>query len=311
MAREIEAAAMDSVASLLARASKHALPLGAPCPNCGTALAGPWCQVCGQSSDDFHRSLTRLAGETLEGLFELDSRLWRTLPDLALNPARLTRRYLDGHRVAQIPPFRLFLIVVVLVFLAATLGPPRQPVVELGAGPSAPHQPLVDLRDEAGAKDNGFQIHLADTGADDPAGQWVTARLKAAAKDPIRFEATLTEWAQRLAVLTLPMSAALLGLLFFWRRGVFMFDHLIFSMHSLSFQGLLVALAMAGSQLSGWFGWLLLAAPVHLFAHLKGAYGLGVFGTLARMAVLFAGSLIGFGVALVGLVLIGLVEVGQ
>ena len=36
------------------------------------------------------------------------------------------------------------------------------------------------------------------------------------------------------------------ALMFFWRRGVYMFDHLIFSMHSLSFQGLLVALAMAG-----------------------------------------------------------------
>ncbi len=126
MARELEAAAIDSVPAVLARAPQHPLPVGAPCPNCGTALAGPWCQACGQSSDDFHRSLVKLAGETLEGLFELDSRLWRTLPDLALRPARLTRRYLDGHRVAQIPPFRLFLIVVVLVFLAAGLGTAAQ-----------------------------------------------------------------------------------------------------------------------------------------------------------------------------------------
>ena len=65
-------------------------------------------------------------------------------------------------------------------------------------------------------------------------------------EEPRQFESVLTEWAQRLAVLALPMSAALLGLMFFWRRGVYMFDHLIFSMHSLSFQGLLVALAMAG-----------------------------------------------------------------
>src|SRR6185437_13008709 len=117
----------DTVATLTAspavqmRAPKHALPLGAPCPNCSTALAGPWCQACGQSSDDFHRSLRKLAGEALEGFFELDSRLWRTLPDLALKPARLTRRYLDGQRVAQIPPFRMFLIVVVIVFLAVSL----------------------------------------------------------------------------------------------------------------------------------------------------------------------------------------------
>ena len=81
MAREIEAAAIDSVAGRAGAARrKHALPIGAPCPNCGTALAGPWCHACGQSAEDFHRSLVKLAGEALEGLFELDGRLWRTLP---------------------------------------------------------------------------------------------------------------------------------------------------------------------------------------------------------------------------------------
>lgn len=297
MAIEVGTAVIGGDApAVAARRPKHALPLGAPCPNCGTAIAGPWCQSCGQSSDDFHRSLRKLTAEALEGIFELDSRLWRTLPDLALRPARLTRRYLDGQRVAQIPPFRMFLIAVVIVFLAVSLGPHSKPVVDLGAQASG---------------DSGFHIHIAAPGAKDAAGEWVTARLKTAAKDPVRFEATLTEWAQRLAVLALPMSAALLGLMFFWRRGVYMFDHLIFSMHSLSFQGLLVAVAMVGSQVSGVFAWVLLAAPAHLFVHLKGTYGLGVIGTLARMAVLFFGSLIGFSVALVGLVLIGLVEVGQ
>ena len=295
MASEIGAATIGEAPAARTRAAKHALPLGAACPNCGTDLAGPWCQACGQSSDDFHRSLPRLAREAVGDAFDVDGRIWRTLPDLALKPARLTRRYLDGRRVAQIPPFRLFLVVVVLVFLAASLGPQ--------------HKPILDLGDQPGAQPNGLRVHVAaPTG--ELADQWLTTRLKIAAKDPAKFEATLTEWAQRLAVLALPVSAALLGLLFFWRRGVYMFDHLIFSMHSLSFQGLLVAVAMARSQLSGWFGWLLLIAPVHLFVHLKGTYGLGAFGTLARMLVLLAGSVIGFALALVGLVLIGLVEVG-
>ncbi|HWF76886.1 MAG TPA: hypothetical protein VN694_06880 [Caulobacteraceae bacterium] len=63
----------DTVATLTAspavqmRAPKHALPLGAPCPNCGTALAGPWRPACGQSSDDFHRSLRKLTAEAAEG----------------------------------------------------------------------------------------------------------------------------------------------------------------------------------------------------------------------------------------------------
>jgi hypothetical protein len=199
--------------------------------------------------------------------------------------------------VAQIPPFRLFLIVVVLVFFVVGLSPSKRTVVNVGSEP-------------ASAQKNNFDIHLGQA-ANDPAGKWFTARMTAAARNPERFEATIVEWAQRLAVLALPLSAAMLGLMFFWRRGVFMFDHLIFSMHSLSFQGLLIAVVMLAERLSNWFGWLLVAAPIHLFAHLKGVYGLGVFGTLARMLALFLGSAIGFVAALVGLVLIGLVEIGQ
>src|SRR5579872_26426 len=298
MAQEIEAAALDSVASALrGRANGHALPLGAPCPNCATPLAGPWCHACGQPAEDYHRSLLKLSREAIDGLFDLDGRLWRTLPDLCFKPARLTRRFLDGHRVGQIPPFRLFLIVVVLVFLAAGIEPHSKPVVQLnGQG--------GDLKTE-----NGVNLKVVPI-RDDAAAAWVTDRLKQAAKDPKAFEATLTEWAQRLAVLALPLSAGLLGLMFFWRRGVYLFDHLIFSMHSLSFQGLLLSTAILGSILTGWAQLLFLVAPVHLFAHLKGTYGLGVFSTLWRMAVLFVASVIVLLMALSGLVIIGLAEVG-
>ena len=303
MAQEFEAAALDSVQPALdRRAPSHALPIGAPCPNCETPLAGPWCHACGQPAEDYHRSLVKLSREAIDGLFDLDGRLWRTLPYLCLRPARLTRAFLDGHRIGQIPPFRLFLIVVVLVFLAAGLEPAGQ------AGGSA-QRPDGGGRSEDGVG-HRLQAGPVARATNDARGTWVTARLKQAAKNPQAFEATLTEWAQRLAVLALPLSAALLGLMFFWRRGVYMFDHLIFSMHSLSFQGMLLAIIIAGSLASGWFELLWLAAPVHLFAHLKGTYGLGVFGTLWRMAVLLVGSAALFLVALGGLVMIGLAEVG-
>jgi hypothetical protein len=298
MAHEIEAASLDSVQSVLARRTpSHPLPLGAPCPNCETALAGPWCHACGQPAEDYHRSLLKLSREAIDGLFDVDGRLWRTLPNLCLRPARLTRDFLDGHRIGQIPPFRLFLIVVVLVFLAVGFEPHSKPVVQLnGAG--------GDFN-----TGGGLALRMAPA-RNDPTSTWVSARLKQAAKDPQGFERTLTEWAQRLAVLALPLSALLLGLMFFWRPGVYLFDHLIFSMHSLSFQGLLLSTTMLASLVSGWAQLLFLIAPVHLYAHLKGAYGLGVFGTLWRMAVLLVTSVIVLLLALSGLVMIGLAEVG-
>src|SRR6202042_2370768 len=99
----------------------EALPVGSPCANCATPLMGPWCWKCGQAGEDFHRSIWRLIAEVFEGVFHLDGRVWTTLPALIWRPARLTRAYLDGHRAPQIPPFRLFLVVLVLVFFAGTL----------------------------------------------------------------------------------------------------------------------------------------------------------------------------------------------
>jgi hypothetical protein len=296
VASEIEAAAADGAGAFFRRKPKHALPIGSPCPNCATPLQGPWCHACGQSAEDFHRSLPRLMGEALEGLFELDGRLWKTLPNLLFNPAKLTRDYLDGHRTVQAPPFRTFLIVVVLVFLTASLGPKAHDHWNLG-------------KDARTSINTGQGVHLSVSNAKDNATEkWLRARLKAAQDHPDAFKATMVTWAQRLAILTLPMSAILLGLMFFWRRRVYLFDHLIFSMHSLSFQGLLISAMMLGEQLNGAFGMLILLSPVHLFLHLKGTYRLGVFGTLIRMLLLFIGSLIGFVMILLGLVLIGLYE---
>ncbi len=90
-------------------------------------------------------------------------------------------------------------------------------------------------------------------------------------------------------------------------RRFVLFDHMIFSMHSLAFQGLLLVIAMlsgaAGLQLTGW---LLLLSPVHLFFHLRGVYGLGKIGTLGRMLLLFIGTTAGFGLLMAALVVVGL-----
>lgn len=294
MSHELEAAAADSVVAVLRRSPRHVLPLGSPCPNCATPLTGPWCHACGQSGEDFHRSLWRLTKESLGGLFDVDGRLWRTLPSLCINPGRLTRDYLDGHRASQAPPFRVFLIVVVIVFLAAGLAPRSRKGLGDDLAPPGSSK-LVNPSAKSG----------------DVADKWFAASTKAASANPAMFEASMITWGQRLSVLTLPIIALLLGLMFFWRRGVYMFDHLIFSMHTLSFQGALFSVAVVLQRVSDWAILLFLASPVHLFFHLRGTYGLGVFGAFIRMLVLFLGSVVGFVVLMVALVLIGLYEVGR
>ena len=116
-------------------------------------------------------------------------------------------------------------------------------------------------------------------------------------------------WAHQFAILLLPIAALMLSLLFVFKRGVYVFDHLIFAMHSLSFQGVLLSVMfLSGIYLNG-VGWLLLLAPVHLFVHMRGTYRSSIFGTLLRMFLLFIGSSVAFAILVLLLFILGLATV--
>ena len=110
MAREFEVIGAGAIGALLGRKARHAPAPGAACANCETPLAGPYCHACGQDADDHHRSIAHLAWEGVEGLTHLDGRLAQTLPLLLFQPGRLARDHLEGRRARHVPPFRLFLI---------------------------------------------------------------------------------------------------------------------------------------------------------------------------------------------------------
>jgi hypothetical protein len=117
---------------------------------------------------------------------------------------------------------------------------------------------------------------------------WFQTRLAEVRDDPARFYLILEIWAHRVAILALPVSALMLTVLFIFNRRFYVFDHVIFSMHSLSFQLLLLIAIMGLSIFIGPIAWWLLwLAPVHLFVHMKGTYQRSVFGTLVRMSALF------------------------
>ncbi|HEY1926051.1 MAG TPA: DUF3667 domain-containing protein [Caulobacteraceae bacterium] len=326
MAHEIEAAQLEAIADL-ARARRktgQTAPKGTPCANCGAVLAGPWCHDCGQLGEDFHRSWLHLAAESLEGILHVDGRLWRTLPTLALRPARLTRAYLEGHRAPQIPPLRLFLVVLLLVFFLGSLNPGHGSLFGAPHG----HPPMtarvanqnvrfVYVPDRAHgmseAQKAQLKAQLSDVrigfgrGSDPAASAWFRDRIYRVIDNPEAYKLVLESWSERFAFLMLPIAALLLSLLFVFQRRFYLFDHLIFSMHSLSFLGLLfAAVTLLSMVVGGAAGLLYIAAPVHLFAHMRGVYGSSAFGTLARMALLFIGSLFGFIVLMAGLMLVGL-----
>ena len=95
----------------------------------------------------------------------------------------------------------------------------------------------------------------------------------------------------KFSFLLVPLSLPWLWLLFFWKRGVRMYDHAVFSLYSISFMSLVFTVA---SLLFTWhvesgavYGTLLILVPLaHMFVQLKGAYSLRTVSALWRTGAL-------------------------
>ncbi|NNF66859.1 MAG: DUF4286 family protein, partial [Gammaproteobacteria bacterium] len=96
------------------------------CLNCDAVLSGQYCGTCGQRADSRLISVWELFKDAFADLLDVDSRLWRTLHQLALRPGQLTRDYLRGRRARYIPPFRSYLVLSLFFFLVAFFNPRDQ-----------------------------------------------------------------------------------------------------------------------------------------------------------------------------------------
>jgi len=99
----------------------------------------------------------------------------------------------------------------------------------------------------------------------------------------------LKNMAYKFSFMLIPISLPFLWLMFFWRKGVKVYDHAVFSLYSLAFMSLLFVVVVLVGLIPGAgkvAGLLLLLPPVHMFMQLRETYGLGVVSTLWRTVAL-------------------------
>jgi hypothetical protein len=92
------------------------------CANCGAELAGEYCATCGQRHEPHVHTVGHFAAEAFESISHADSRLWRTLWLLFARPGFLTREFFAGRRARYLPPFRLYLVLSVILVLLSSMG---------------------------------------------------------------------------------------------------------------------------------------------------------------------------------------------
>jgi hypothetical protein len=306
------------------------------CLNCGTKLVGPYCAACGQKSH-VHRSLRGFLFDFVQGLYNFEGKIWRTLPMLAWRPGEMTRRYIAGERARFISPVALYLFTVfamfaVLNFTGALNADPDSLKAEIQEEMAADQRALAKLeterKDPAVAKEalaeldrkiarrkediadsqrivTGNPIVLGEVDGDTPG--WVRPLVEEAKENPALLTQKIQEAASKYSWLLIPISVPFLWLLFPFRRRHNLYDHTVFVTYSLSFMMMLV---VVGGVLvaAGWAalaGFLFFVPPFHMYRHLKGAYELGRFGALVRTILLVSFAFAAAGIFLAASVAIG------
>lgn len=161
-----------------------------------------------------------------------------------LHPGRLTAGYVQGQRVRYVSPLALFLFCVFLLFLTAGHSTLNMRVVTDGPADEERVVSAADLPAPADPSDTVIDLHLRDA-----AWPAVRHRLLQALNNPDLAAYRLKEKASKYSFLLIPLLLPLLWMLFFRRRDLKLFDHLIFTAHSLSFMALLGSVAALGAKL--------------------------------------------------------------
>jgi hypothetical protein len=332
MAREFEIIGAGALGALLQRKARHAPEPGSVCANCDAVLAGPYCHDCGQDADNHHRSITHLTWEGIEGLTHLDGRLAQTLPLLFFQPGRLARDHLDGRRARHVPPFRMFLISLLIfmtvleasfqiraeqqtrqeasaVAASESVDSGGRPVTGLYADPQKALQDAAVAEAQA-QQDSAQPPRPVAHGAGGGFSAWLRDHMKRAEANQDYYKLVLFTWAHRLAILLLPILAGLLAGLYARRRQFFVYDHLIVAMQFLSFQFLLFAVAwlVPGPLRILSLALAVLWTPVNLYQVLRGAYGSSRITAGIRTLFLWTATLALFGILVLVLMAVALAQ---
>ncbi|MBA2918662.1 DUF3667 domain-containing protein [Sphingomonas sp. MAH-20] len=295
---------------------------GGVCLNCGEALTGPYCAQCGQTAH-VHRTLGAMWHDLSHSVLHFDGKIWRTLPELAVRPGELTRRYIHGERAKFVSPFALFLFSALLMYavysifghhdsspqanaqesartlqrqveklddrIAATEADLKQP--DLSAARRAKlQQRLTEVRDDRQelAAASAITADVGSKAKDDLAGRSVAEQIRTNKEFvAYRLKANAYKFSWALILISTPM----MWLLFAWRRDYGLYDHATFVTYSISFMSLLFSLWMVASSLGLASGVVMLALMLyalwHMYVDMRGAYQLSRSGALLRLPLLY------------------------
>lgn len=209
------------------------------CLNCGAALTGPYCAACGQRDDRHLHSLGHFLAEAFESLTHADSRLWKTLWPLLARPGFLTREFFAGRRQRYLPPFRLYIVVSLLFFIALALLPSGSIVhIDVGAAGGTEATEAAGAASAPAAQSppaTADGLTCSNLSYEGPGSAWLQPRLILGCQKSVADRSSLGRAflhnVPRAMFFLLPLIAAFM-LLLYWRPRRYYVEHLLFCIHN-------------------------------------------------------------------------------
>lgn len=297
---------------------------GTHCLNCRAELTGAYCARCGQAAE-VHRTMAAIWHEILHGVLHLEGKIWQTLPELALRPGQLTRRYIHGERARFVSPLALFLFSAFLMYAVYSLTGDdgssrpvsvRESAEELREETEEADRKIANI--EASLREPGLtakrrarlQQRLADARAnrqDLAAASTIVENISREApdresrtasllgqyrSDPDLVAYKLKANAYKLSWLLILISTPFMWLLFLGKRDYGLYDHAVFVTYSIAFMSMLFSVWMIASAIGFITGIITLALMLyalwHMYWQMKDAYRLSRAGALLRLPFLYS-----------------------
>jgi hypothetical protein len=103
--------------------SKSPLRKDKTCLNCSYVVENRYCPNCGQENTDIRKTFHHLFIHFFEDLTHYENAFWKTIKNLLLKPAALTKEYLSGKRLSYLAPVRLYIFISFVTFFLVTIFP--------------------------------------------------------------------------------------------------------------------------------------------------------------------------------------------
>lgn len=279
------------------------------CENCGAPVEGAFCSQCGQAAASIDMPVADFARDMASEALGLDSRVRMTMGPLLFRPGLVAAEYVAGHRARFVPPFRLYLLTSLVMFLVMSFGE-----LNVGNGEVRSGTGIISIGGSSGPSDSADSVDVASADADAAAADSVDADVFTAdsitpdsvvagtvpaettttpeeaaeeadsdfggridtgierlLEDPERFLDRFIGTLSRAMILLLPLFALLLK--FAWWKRLYV-HHFVFSMYFHAFSFLVITVsALPGvlglTRLGMWADLLLFCIPVYLILALK------------------------------------------